>query len=57
MEIHTSKEALTMSVCTRINTRPGKVSVEIRSKSDNYFMRIEYHLNILMYILSYHLSN
>ena len=30
IEIHTSK-AMTMSVCTRINTRPGKVLVEIRS--------------------------
>ena len=30
IEIHTSK-AMTMSVCTRINTRPGKVLVDIRS--------------------------
>ena len=30
IEIHTSR-AMTMSVCTCINTRPGKVLVEIRS--------------------------
>ena len=34
IEIHTSK-AMTMSVCTRINARPGRVLVETRDLRKN----------------------